>query len=1311
MSPIASIVRFALLILVSLCLFVQGALCLRDYEPDRGSAIEEPWRWSSLESLKGKPIVCAAADGKGVLWMGTTTGLASYDGVEYQNHPYGDVAGFGLPTCVMPSDWGAVYVNTVTGLFVWTQEGGWSQMLSYPGEQRTRNIRAAWTREGDILLGAQSSLARISQGRLTLLGSVPHAVTSVVIDNQNRLWLSTLEDGRVYSCSLDDPSLLENSDTWRIYDTTPGRKPQKTMLYWRRSGELWAVNSLPDCPPLRFDAQQDVWKVVDRVSSQMDSHKHEDLIEASDGTLLIHTRNSLVVEARDGWKELRHPEYKIPSSTPFLVNLADGAFVMGARGDTTFKIDMTNESWDSLYGLHFQCEGEDGMQWFLSRSGEAVRFDPSRSEWVAFDAEDGVIDSASALFLSSDGVLWALGSHSGRAAVSLWDGTFWERRIHAEVGTRFSYLSARELQDGTVLFGVGNLPFEENDSTGGIVAYRKEGGQYRSRRLREGWIDQRVVGIAEVTPTELWLGGELLKHQENGHTETITDLSFLNNIWIDHLMKDTRGDLWLAIGGVGVARKSGANWTLFSEEDGLVSNQVVYLEEDFSKPGHIWVATDEGVGHFDGKSWTDALFPSSFAINRESGTLKQSRDGSLWLNFGDRDWYFRTEVAKDSESNRGSGFRTIRYRKQVGAPCIEILDYEPRLAEPGYPYFSWKGVDRWTRTSSEQLEYSFRLDRGDWSSYDRKTETILLRVEPGKHQFEVRVRDGDGNESVEHALAQFVVVPPLWKRPWFIGLASIVSLALLASIYTIIRQRIRRIIELEEFKIQFFTNLSHELRTPLTVIIGPLERLVAKQDGHLPNALLSLALKNARKMNHIVDQLLDFRKSESAKMPELRVKDDLLRFVRHELDLHQPLVEDKGQTLDFSSNIDRYITWLDYDKLEKILSNLLSNAIKFTPEGGIVCVRLHVEVEDGLELIVEDQGPGISEAEQESVFEPFVQGSSARLIKRRGTGIGLALARRLARTCGGEISVESPCLADGVSGSRFILELPIRNGSNAESSAGSLPASHEGDTKEDSNESSQDKMTLLVVDDSDDVRGFLVSELGDDYFVIQARDGEEGLALALEQVPDAIVSDVAMPIMDGNELCRRLKENEATCHIPIVMLTAHKTPRHELASLELGADDFVGKPVNVEILKNRIQNLISARERLRRMFSESARVIDLIPRSAVVEDKDRVFLEKARQIVLDNLQNTQFDVERFAESLGMSRMTLYRKVKAVTDMSPNAFIRSVRLKLAAAGLKTGKYTVSEIAENVGYQELSYFSASFKKQFGVTPSEYAKKEDA
>ena len=537
---------------------------------------------------------------------------------------------------------------------------------------------------------------------------------------------------------------------------------------------------------------------------------------------------------------------------------------------------------------------------------------------------------------------------------------------------------------------------------------------------------------------------------------------------------------------------------------------------------------------------------------------------------------------------------------------------------------------------------------------------------------------------------------------------GILAITLIAGFFIVTqfrnRQKItRKLQELDTAKSTFFANISHEFRTPLTLINGPIEDQLAS--GNLSQnerKNLTSALRNTHRLKDLVDQLLALAKLESKNLKLNIQSGNLPNFIILQAEAFLFSCDEKN--IDFSVEIekDEKIDWFDQDILEKILYNLMGNAIKYTPENGSIILRGNRKGDD-FEISVTNSGNYITPEQQKKIFERFYQTNT----KNPGTGIGLSLTKELTEIHKGKISLKS----EENGKTEFKVLLPVNKDTFGEDQIFSENTTPESTAKNQIMEAQvekeivlgEDAPVILVIDDSKDIREYVSSIFENSFTIFSATNGREGFEKAIEHIPDIVVSDVMMPEEDGFTFTKKLKEHQLTSHIPVILLTAKTHITSKLEGMGIGADAYVTKPFNSQLLKVTVENLIENRRKLQQRFAQE---VVLMPKDIAVSSADEQFLERLQKVLDENITEPSFSIENFGNEMNVSRMQLHRKLKALTGQSASEFLRSQRLKLAAKILREKKIPISEVGYTVGFNDPSYFTKSFKKEFGMTPSEYA-----
>jgi signal transduction histidine kinase/DNA-binding response OmpR family regulator len=666
-------------------------------------------------------------------------------------------------------------------------------------------------------------------------------------------------------------------------------------------------------------------------------------------------------------------------------------------------------------------------------------------------------------------------------------------------------------------------------------------------------------------------------------------------------------------------------------------------------------------------------------------------------------------------------------------------------------------------SNSSRNEYAYIMEGLDekWFYCGTRKAVTYSHLPPGEYVFKVKASNDDGRWNENPYSLTVSVAPPWWKTTWaYAGYA----LAILGILYTIRRSeknrdRLRHRMELEhveaeklrevdQLKSRFFANISHEFRTPLTLILGPIQKwktrgspdiyvgderkqthtpgegfepLIARSAGELSQDM-ALMERNANRLLRLINQLLDLSKLESGAMKLRASRGNIVPFVKGIASSFESSAGMRGIKVTTESDAEEIEAYFDRDKLEKILTNLLSNAFKFTPDGGCVTVQIRnpkSEIRNHIELSVIDTGIGIPAYELPRVFDRFYQVDQSQTREYEGSGIGLALTKELVELHHGTTSVRS----EVGKGTEFTVSLPLGREhlkddeviTTEETKQQVIPTSpvgaiRESPLREETEEVVADKSLpiVLIIEDNADVRAYMKEYLVRSYQVLEAHDGAEGVEKAEETIPDLIISDVMMPKKDGYEVCKTLKLDEKTSHIPIILLTARAGTENKIEGLETGADDYLTKPFDAKELLARVKNLIEQRRRLRERFRGE---VILKPKDIAITSADEKFLTKLMALLEAHISESDFDTETIASELTMSRMQLHRKVRALTDSSPREFLRKMRVERATELLRKHAGNISEVAYEVGFANPAHFAQVFRTLKGVTPSEFLEKEES
>lgn len=800
---------------------------------------------------------------------------------------------------------------------------------------------------------------------------------------------------------------------------------------------------------------------------------------------------------------------------------------------------------------------------------------------------------------------------------------------------------------------------------------------------------------------------------------------------INVINEDRKGNLWLGSYELGLICYNPVKGLTryYTIDNGLPSNVILGLQEDAS--GALWISTDNGLAKFDGhifKNYTvkDGLPGNVFNYN---SSLRDSRGELFFGGYSGLVSFFPDQI-KDNRRIPKAVFTNLRlFNKAVH------IDDETHLLRTNINVIKELTFSHDQNIFSidfavlnyikpEKNKYAYKLDgfERDWN-YVSDASATFTNLPPGTYTLLIRGTNNDGAWSKIEQLT-IHVKPPYWATWWAYAIYILFFAGLLFLIlrFSWMRALMKREQEVHRMKLDFFTNVSHEIRMPLTLIMGPLEMLINEsQEFPVLHRKLLGVKKNAGRLTRLVTELMDFRKAEAGKMTLNVSPGNIVNFCREIFLSFRYLAIKHGIDYRFESEERRIEIYFDKFQLEKVIFNLLSNAFKFTPDQGMIKLSV-ARADDGwIKVILEDNGIGIAEENKSQLFTNFYQVKDPAS-RHSGTGIGLALSKKIAQFHHGDLLL-LPADKKGNAHTSFCLKLkegtshfrpdelitPYLNTDNPvlyneDTGVETITPEEVSFNYPQAAASAQNgKMDILIVEDNDEVREFIRHSLQHNYKITEAVNGKQGLEIAFDSIPDLILSDVMMPEMDGLELCRLLKTDERTSHIPVVLLTARSGNIHEVNGLKTGADAYLTKPFGVTILQLTIANLLTLQANMRKKFSQQ---LTLQPANILIESSGEEFLARLMSLIEVNLVNEDFSVNVLAAEIGMSTPVLYKKIKALTGMTVNNFIKSVRLKRAAQLLKQNNNTVYEVAYMVGFSDSKYFSKEFSRQFGLTPTEYA-----
>jgi signal transduction histidine kinase/ligand-binding sensor domain-containing protein/DNA-binding NarL/FixJ family response regulator len=895
---------------------------------------------------------------------------------------------------------------------------------------------------------------------------------------------------------------------------------------------------------------------------------------------------------------------------------------------------------------------------------------------------------------------------------------------------------------------------------------------------------------------ELGLDAYDLKSGQIVHYSHTADSGSLSDNRVRAIFKDSQANLWVGtMHGLNRLPKGKASFERFlnkwNDTTSISGNNITCIYEDKFK--RVWVGTTNGFSLWNGRTHSFKVFnrsngfPGSSArgilddkagnlwISTENGLIQYNPSSESYIRYSKADGLNSNEFiqyayckAANGEMYFGTGNGFVIFNAADITPNdvipnvvftkLKVFNQDIFAGTPGSPLKNDITLTRELRinykqsvftleftalnyTTSENNQFAYKLEGvdNDWNYIGTRHDVTFTNLPAGNYTFRVKASNNDGIWNEKGTEMQISILPPPWKTWWAYSFYILLVLFILYKIRELTIKRIHeeKEHELDQMKLRLFMNVSHEFRTPLTLMLNPLEKINSSDNIEEIKSSVKIVERSSWKLLHLVNQLLDYRKTDLGKASLKARKVDIVKLSRQLLDIFEGLAMSREMKLEFESLETQMEVWIDTDKYEKIINNLLSNAFKFTDNRGRIAIKIgkvivepkksfkrllrETSTKEYAEIRVSDTGVGMKPDELAHIFESFYQVDHSKA----GTGIGLNYAKLLIELHGGELHVES----EFGKGSTFIIRLPLgrehlaanqiietespgKDGIKPDISAvESLLYDIENtdfvgleddiDSKAaDDNELSK---VVLIVEDNKMLRLQIKDYLEGTYTIKEASNGEEGLEKAQKLLPDLIISDIMMPKMDGIELCRKVKESIDTCHIPVILLTAKNTIENKIEGFETGADEYIPKPFSMELLGVRVKNLIQSRAQLKEKF-QSGKM--LAPASEYTTNNlDEAFLEKITGIVLNHIEDPEFSLSDLREEIGMGQTNFFSKLQSITGQNPSNFVRTIRLKYAAGLLLQSNLSIKDVCYKCGFNSPAYFTKTFRELYGQTPKEY------
>lgn len=1000
-------------------------------------------------------------------------------------------------------------------------------------------------------------------------------------------------------------------------------------------------------------------------------------------------------------------------------------------------------------------EDKDNHLWVATDGGGLNFFERKNNRFIHFNRENSNIGTDVIVSLFED--------TRGR----LWIGTWADGLYQFDKKTK-KFIQYNKEKDGLASNRILNISEDKDGGLwlctfwGGLTYFNIDNQMTAVYdKNNSGLSDNDVRVLIQDFDGNLWIGTDVgldffnlpaktfinYKHDEQNE-------SSLSKGFVHSIIQASDSTIWIGTtDGLNKLDRKAQKFSHYNTENGLPNNEIKCIIE--SEGGILWLSTNKGISRFDIKS---GVFKNYDVSDGLQGNEFNARSGIKTIRgeiiFGGNSG-FNVFMPDDLDENTFippviiTDFKIFNNPVPIGEEKSPLQKNISETSKIRLSYrdavFSFEFVAL-NYISSEKNQYAYLMQgfEHNWN-YVRSTRTATYtNLDPGEYIFKVKAANNDGLWNEEGVAIKIIIDPPLWKTWWAYLIQALLGIAVISFVlnYFISRQRLRnalklehleleKMYELDQMKTQFFSNISHEFHSPMTLILSPLEKLITSQvtDDRIKNSLI-LIQRNAQRLQRMTNQLKDLQKLETDDLQLSLSRGDIIRYIREIVLSFQDYALDHRIHFNFKAEPEVVIAWFDADKLDKIIYNLLSNAFKFTPDQGEITVAVSIIASDRMakseqrkdraaryvELSVQDSGIGIPDDKIEHIFQRYFHLEDYQGQHYDGSGVGLAFVYELIKLYHGEIVVNS---VEG-QGAKFTVQIPLdeqyleENQLVGEFNITPIDMATSQDLAGMDSDDSDDSQTLnpevavkdiaviLIVEDDQDVRDYIQSSLESKYRIFCAENGLEGFKRALKIIPDLIISDVKMPEMSGIELCNQLKADEKTSHIPIILLTAYSSRESKIEGLIKGADAYLTKPFSIDVLEAQVTNLLESRRKLREKFS---RELLLGPKKIVITDIDEKFLQRVMEMIEKHISDEKFNAEILSKKIGMSRMQLYRKLRGLTDQTVHEFIRTIRLKRAAQLFEEKRMTITEVAFEVGFNDLTYFARCFRKQYQKSPSEY------
>ncbi|PKQ62490.1 hypothetical protein BZG02_12245 [Labilibaculum filiforme] len=1279
------------------------------------------------QGLSSRQTVNVLQDKKEFIWISTKTGVDRFDGKTIKN--------YSLPSTPRDNAPENYYLKIDKDSLVWAYSDiGQIYRFNYQNDRfelhfnfhRNKYHPELWVnttcfdKENTLWVGTDNGLFFLKNNHLQQFSIYPlkqALITSTCLMGTNKLLCSTFD--KIYSYDFENNAL-------QTLDIKLGKNQRINSLFYNQQSKTIWIGTFYDgvyCYQLENQKLIDL-KQINTNFPQVPIRKFEllnknEILIGSDGmgVYLVDQNSFQVKQIYQEDEDIQfsmngngiYDIYKDKENRIWICTYTGGVNILDPSA-LKFKIishQINNEQSLGNSIVNSILEDCSGNLWFGTNNGVSL-LEKSNGKWQHFFSNTG---NETIVFLDlcedANGNIWA-GSYSKGAYV---------------IGPDFK-VKHHYLQDETNSKSIGtNYIFEISlDSDKNIWIGGRDGNLCQFHNKSQSFIQYNKLNINSIQETskeELCIGGTQGLYLFDKNTSLLNLISKRYKVYC--IYPDKKDYIYYGTRGSGFFRYSSTlkDTKVFTMEDGLPSDHIYAIVPDGD---FLWLSTENGISRFNTNNENFQNFSTEDGIsdktfNQCAGFKSKSGEILFGSYHGVTRFYPSTINPSEKKAKiyleEFSLFNKVVFPDEEASPLEKSINNTSKLVLKHYQHSFSISYTSISFFGSDEIKYSSKLEGLDenWSLPSFGKSTNYTNLSPGDYTLHLKALDYSTDTVLDERKIEITVLPPFYNTLWAKLLYFLTVILIARWIFIYLQIRIKK--KNSEDKINFFTNTAHDIRTPLTLVSAPLNEL--KMENGLSEKgkyYLNLSVNNLDKLNALVCQLLDFQKSDLDKSQLVLSKIELHDFLQRKVVNFKTLAERKEIVLSFSSELEKLEEYIDVAKMDKVIENLLSNAIKYTPNNGTVHVSLIADKKTW-SITVKDSGIGISKKAQGNLFKEFYRGENAINSKVPGTGIGLLLVKNYVALHKGKIQFESE--EDKGSEFNIILKRGKEHFGKEVSFIEVKPLKEIKVEHMDINSDQVEKTAserkklpkILIAEDNDELRNYLFTSLSEYYNVSLAENGKVALNDITTVKPDILISDVKMPEMDGLTLSNSVRNNFETSHIPVILLSALNEKEDIMKGLQTGVDDYITKPFDIVILRTKIDNLIRNRMRVKERFLSATTPI--VKDVSYANAQDKAFIEKAVQLVENQMDNPKFAVNDFAQEMGVSKSLLYEKLKALIGQTPNDFVKIIRLKHALELLQKGKYNINEVATLSGFDDPKYFSTCFKKLFGKTPSKYFDKQ--